>query len=81
VALGAALMTTPPQDAGRAPVRPLVSEPRTVERVEILPFHRLGFDKYVRLGMQPPLAGVEPLDDALIDRVRAQFARRGVVAR
>jgi pyruvate-formate lyase-activating enzyme len=51
------------------------------KRVEILPFHRLGFDKYVRLGMQPPLAGVEPLDDALIDRVRAQFARRGVVAR
>jgi pyruvate formate lyase activating enzyme len=79
VALGTALVTTPPQDAGRTPVRPLVSELRTVERVEIFPFHRLGFDKYERLGMQPPLAGVEPPDDALIDRVRAQFGRRGVV--
>ncbi|TIC87603.1 pyruvate formate lyase-activating protein [Nocardioides sp. GY 10113] len=45
-----------------------------VERVEILPFHRLGQHKYDALRMPFPLADTEPPDDALIKRVTAQFA-------
>ncbi len=50
----------------------------TVERVEVLPYHRLGAAKYAELGRPFPLAGVEPPDLALLDRVRDQFRRRGL---
>jgi pyruvate formate lyase activating enzyme len=45
----------------------------TVERVEVLPFHRLGAHKWAELGLTFPLADTEPPDEALQERVRAQF--------
>ena len=50
----------------------------TVERVEVLPFHRLGAVKYAALGLPFPLAGTPPPDTALLDRVRAQFRGHGL---
>lgn len=50
----------------------------TVERVEVLPFHRLGAHKYRQLGMPFPLATTEPPDPELLDRVRNQFADHGL---
>jgi pyruvate formate lyase activating enzyme len=32
---------------------------KTVERIEVLPYHTLGLSKYEKLGMEYPLAGVE----------------------
>ncbi|MFG1605233.1 pyruvate formate-lyase-activating protein [Actinoplanes sp. NPDC049265] len=52
----------------------------TVERVEVLPFHRLGAAKYAALGLPFPLADTPPPDGALIDRVRAQFRDHGLPA-
>ncbi|PJJ65245.1 pyruvate formate-lyase-activating protein [Compostimonas suwonensis] len=49
-----------------------------VERVEVLPFHQMGESKWQRLGEPYLLHGVKPPDDALQDRVRAQFASRGL---
>jgi pyruvate formate lyase activating enzyme len=49
-----------------------------VERVDILPFHRLGTDKYARLGRPHPLAGTTPPDQPLLTRVRAQFRDAGL---
>ncbi|HWG98030.1 MAG TPA: pyruvate formate-lyase-activating protein [Pilimelia sp.] len=49
-----------------------------VERVDTLPFHRLGADKYERLDTTFPLKDVEPPDKALMDRVRAQFTAAGL---
>jgi pyruvate formate lyase activating enzyme len=40
-----------------------------VERVDVLPFHRLGAPKYERLGLRFPLADVEPPDERLLTRV------------
>jgi pyruvate formate lyase activating enzyme len=47
-----------------------------VERVEILPFHRLGQHKYDALRLPFPLDGTEPPGDALIERTRALFAEQ-----
>ena len=50
----------------------------TVERVEVLPFHRLGEPKYAALGVPFPLAGTPGPGPALIERVRSQFRAAGL---
>jgi pyruvate formate lyase activating enzyme len=50
-----------------------------VERVEVLPFHRLGAAKYAALGIDFPLADTAPPGPDLIDRVRQQFRDRGLI--
>jgi pyruvate formate lyase activating enzyme len=50
----------------------------TVERVEVLPFHRLGAHKYAALLLPYPLADTEAPSPELIDRVRGQFHERGL---
>jgi pyruvate formate lyase activating enzyme len=49
-----------------------------VERVEVLPFHRLGDAKYAALGLPYPCEGVEPPSSALLRRVREQFGAHGL---
>jgi len=50
----------------------------TVERVEVLPFHRLGAARYAALGLPFPLAGTPAPDAALLRRVRDQFRDHGL---
>jgi len=52
----------------------------TIERVEVLPFHRLGAPKYEALGLPFPLAATAPPSPELIDRVREQFRAHGLAA-
>lgn len=49
-----------------------------VERVEILPFHKLGEDKWERLGRKYRLKDTPAPDDALIERVREQLESRAL---
>ena len=51
---------------------------RSVERVEVLPFHRLGAAKYAALGQPFPLAGTPAPDAELLDRVRGRFRAHGL---
>ncbi len=51
-----------------------------VERVDILPFHKLGAHKYEALGIPFPLRDTPVPDTALVDRVRGQFRGHGLVA-
>jgi pyruvate formate lyase activating enzyme len=49
----------------------------SVERVEVLPFHQMGEEKWDRLGLTYKLHGVLPPEKALQERVREQFRARG----
>jgi pyruvate formate lyase activating enzyme len=50
----------------------------TVERIDVLPYHRLGVAKYPELGLRYPLADTRPPDAALLARVREQFTATGL---
>ena len=59
-------------------VAQIVARWPNVERVEVLPFHQMGEDKWDRLSIPYALHGVTPPDAALQDRVRAQFRAHGL---
>jgi len=49
-----------------------------VQRVEVLPFHQMGEDKWDRLSIPYPLHGVHPPENDLLTRVKGQFEARGL---
>ncbi len=49
-----------------------------VTRVEVLPFHQMGRDKWVELGMTYELEDTQPPSPELVERVRDQFRSRGL---
>jgi pyruvate formate lyase activating enzyme len=51
-----------------------------VERVDVLPFHKLGAPKYDSLGIPFPLADNPVPSPELVDAVRERFARHELVA-
>ena len=51
---------------------------RNVDRVEILPFHQMGREKWHKLGLAYPMENVEPPTAALTERVRGQFRSHGL---
>ncbi|WP_425956983.1 pyruvate formate-lyase-activating protein [Xylanimonas sp. McL0601] len=52
--------------------------PGTVTRVEVLPFHQMGRDKWTALGRDYSLDDTQPPSVELTDRVREQFRSRGL---
>ncbi len=52
--------------------------PNSVERVEVLPFHNMGQDKWDALGLDYRLRDVSAPDKRVVERVRDQFAARGL---
>ncbi len=50
----------------------------TVSRVEVLPFHQMGRDKWQSLGMAYELEDTQPPSPELVARVRQQFRDRGL---
>jgi len=59
-------------------VAEIVARWPNVERVEVLPFHQMGEDKWDKLNLPYPLHGVHPPDNELQERVRDQFRARGL---
>ena len=51
---------------------------KNVERVEILPFHQMGRDKWHKLGLAYSLEDAQPPTAELTERVRGQFRSRGL---
>ncbi|MEU9580396.1 pyruvate formate-lyase-activating protein [Streptomyces chilikensis] len=52
----------------------------TVDRVDVLPFHKLGAAKYEALGVPFALKDTPPPDPALTERVRGRFRAHGTPA-
>jgi pyruvate formate lyase activating enzyme len=52
--------------------------PGTISRVEVLPFHQLGRDKWHELGRRYALEDTLPPTPELVERTRAQFRARGL---
>ncbi|MCL2455143.1 MAG: pyruvate formate-lyase-activating protein [Micrococcales bacterium] len=52
-----------------------------VARVDVLPFHQMGRDKWAELGMTYQLEDTTPPDEDLLTRVRGQFQARGLTVR
>lgn len=52
--------------------------PGAVTRVEVLPFHQMGRDKWRELGRTYPLEDAQPPTVELLDRVRGQFRSYGL---
>jgi len=50
----------------------------TVSRVEVLPFHNMGRDKWETLGMKYELTDTEPPTPDVVARVRDQFRAKGL---
>ncbi|MBO3100984.1 pyruvate formate-lyase-activating protein [Cellulomonas fengjieae] len=50
----------------------------TVSRVEVLPFHQMGRDKWATLGLRYELEDTQPPTPELVARVRQQFRDRGL---
>ena len=59
-------------------VADIVEQWDSVERVEVLPFHQMGRDKWDRLGMDYRLADTQPPAPQLVVRVRGQFRSHGL---
>jgi pyruvate formate lyase activating enzyme len=64
--------------ANVAAVADYVATLSTVTRVEVLPFHQMGRDKWTGLGLRYELADTPPAGPGLVERVRAQFRARGL---
>lgn len=52
-----------------------------VDEINLLPYHRLGMDKYEGLGREYLMGDVPPPDDALMERLRAAAENEGLRAR
>jgi pyruvate formate lyase activating enzyme len=52
-----------------------------VESVELLPYHRLGVNKYQKLGLEYSIDDIPPPEQEDIDRLKAVFDRHGIRCR
>ena len=50
-------------------------------RIDLLPYHRIGLEKYRRLGMQNRLEGLEPPSADHVRQIARQFEREGFAVR
>ncbi|MEZ7897327.1 MAG: pyruvate formate-lyase-activating protein [Flaviflexus sp.] len=59
-------------------VAKIVTRWPNVERLEVLPFHQMGQDKWETLGLQYKLDGVEPPSKESVENIRQRFRDHGV---
>ena len=62
-----------------APIADYAASLGTVSRVEVLPFHQLGRDKWSELGLAYELEDTPPPSAELLDSTRALFSTRGLL--
>lgn len=50
---------------------------KTVEGIDLLPFHRIGEEKYRRLGLENKISGIASPTPATIDQIKHRFESKG----
>lgn len=60
-------------------VADIVADWKSVERVEVLPFHQMARDKWDNLGLEYKLEDVEPPSKNSVENVREVFRSRGIL--
>ncbi len=45
--------------------------------INILPFHKTGKGKYLKLGIKDPMKGAEPLSEERIEKIKKKFGKKG----
>ncbi|MDI3311295.1 MAG: pyruvate formate-lyase-activating protein [Thermoanaerobacterium sp.] len=55
-----------------------VSSLKNVDRVEILPYHKMGVYKYEVLGIPYSLKGINPPDTSKIEEIKEEFRKRDI---
>lgn len=55
-----------------------VSSLKNVDRVEILPYHKMGVYKYEALGIPYSLKGINPPDTSKIEEIKEEFRKRDI---
>ncbi|MFT3875304.1 MAG: pyruvate formate-lyase-activating protein [Propioniciclava sp.] len=63
-----------------APIADYAASLATVSRVEVLPFHQMGRDKWADLGLTYELDDTAPPSPELVESTRAIFRERGLTA-
>jgi pyruvate formate lyase activating enzyme len=58
-----------------------VSSLESVEEVDILPYHKLGLEKYTRLGMRYRMAGIEPLPSEEVTKIADRLRGFGLTVK
>ena len=59
-------------------VADIVAPWSNVERLEVLPFHQMGRDKWKELNLDYKLETVQPPDEKSIEQIRSIFRARGI---
>jgi pyruvate formate lyase activating enzyme len=52
-----------------------------LRRIDLLPYHRIGADKYGRLGRNSPLGDTQPLPAAKVEQIASDLTERGFAIR
>ena len=52
-----------------------------VKEIHLLPYHRLGYDKYIGLGREYPIGDVELLSSDKISTLKAAAERSGLIVK
>lgn len=66
-------------DANLADIIRFAGRLKTLEGIDLLPFHRIGEDKYRRLGLADNMAGTAPPSPERVAAIKNRFERAGLV--
>ncbi|MBR5296674.1 MAG: pyruvate formate lyase 1-activating protein, partial [Parabacteroides sp.] len=56
-----------------------LSSYKTIQKIELLPYHTMGVHKYEALGLDYPLKGIAPLSKERLENAKAIFRKWGFV--